>query len=53
MSDRPRRRRRRLLVALGATALTVLADAAPAAAHDATDGSTVIEIGDRRVIATA
>lgn len=46
------RRRRRPLVALGIVALTMLAGASPAAAHDTTDGSTVVEIGDRRVTVT-
>ena len=53
MTDQARRRRLRPLVALGILALAIFSDASPAAAHDSTDGSTVVEIDDRRVIVTA
>ena len=49
---RPRHRRATLLVLL-ATLLVLLVGAAPASAHDSTDGSTVVTIDDRRVIVGA
>ncbi len=41
------------LLVLIATLVAVLAGAAPASAHDSTDGSTVVTIDDRRVIVGA
>ncbi len=41
------------LVVLLAALLAILVDAAPASAHDSTDGSTVVTVDDRRVIVGA
>ncbi len=46
-------RRLAIIVALSATVLAVLAGAAPASAHDSTDGSTVVTIDASRVIVGA